>query len=84
MAQLLVRNLDANTINYLKNRAKNHHRSLQGEVKSILEQVAKMSSEKISDDVWPANFCEQILGGWKGEPLERSPQGEFGTRDELE
>ena len=40
MAQLLIRDLDVETIERLKARAKQHRRSLQGEVKLILEKEA--------------------------------------------
>jgi plasmid stability protein len=40
MAALHVRNLDDAVIAALKQRAARNHRSLQGEVRSILEQVA--------------------------------------------
>ena len=40
MAQILVRNLDEDTVKKLKNRAKNNGRSLQAEVKMILEQAS--------------------------------------------
>ena len=46
MAQLLVRDIDPRTVEKLKKRAKQHNRSLQGEVKSILEQAAKMTMEE--------------------------------------
>ena len=45
MAQLLVRDLEKNTVERLKRRAKRHHRSLQGEVKMILDEAARMSME---------------------------------------
>ncbi|MBI5057069.1 MAG: hypothetical protein HZB61_10690 [Nitrospirae bacterium] len=41
MAQLLVRNIEPETIDRLKVRAKRHHRSLQGEAKIILEEAAR-------------------------------------------
>jgi plasmid stability protein len=41
MAQLLVRDLETDIINRLKLRAKNHHRSLQGEAKLILQEAAQ-------------------------------------------
>jgi plasmid stability protein len=41
MAQILVRDLDPATVERLKRRAKNGGRSLQAEVKMILEQAAK-------------------------------------------
>lgn len=37
MPQLLIRDLDAGTVERLKLRAQRHGRSLQGEVKAILE-----------------------------------------------
>lgn len=40
MAHVLVRDLDAKTVERLKARAKRHRRSLQAEVKSVLEQAA--------------------------------------------
>ena len=39
MAQVLVRQLDHKVVDRLKNRAKEHGRSLQSEVKTILEQA---------------------------------------------
>lgn len=41
MAQLLVRDIKPETINRLKDRAKQHNRSLQGEAKLILEEAAQ-------------------------------------------
>jgi plasmid stability protein len=40
MSQLLVRDLDLHTIERLKARARSHGRSLQKEVKTILEEAA--------------------------------------------
>ena len=39
MAQVLVRQLNSNVISRLKKRAKEHGRSLQSEVKTILEEA---------------------------------------------
>jgi len=39
MAQVLVRQLDSHVIDRLKKRAKEHGRSLQSEVKTILEEA---------------------------------------------
>lgn len=41
MAQVLVRDIDDDTVASLKQRAKQHHRSLQGEVKAIIEDACK-------------------------------------------
>jgi plasmid stability protein len=49
MAQLLVRDLEKETIERLKMRAKQHDRSLQGEVKLILQNAAKLSMAEASN-----------------------------------
>ncbi len=41
MAQVLVRNLDGKTVRALKGRAQRHRRSLQQELKSILQQAGR-------------------------------------------
>ena len=43
MPQLLVRDLDPGTVERLKQRAQRHGRSLQGEVKAILQAAAIFS-----------------------------------------
>ncbi len=43
MAQLLIRDIDPMIIKRLKQSAKLHKRSLQGELKSIVEGAAKMT-----------------------------------------
>ena len=30
---------------------------------------------------WPQGYFEQVFGQWQGEPLERSPQGEYETNE---
>ena len=42
MAEILVRNLDKKTVDRLKNRAKKKGRSLQSEVKQILENATSI------------------------------------------
>jgi plasmid stability protein len=44
MAQILVRDLDDALVARLKERARDNHRSLQGEVKAILEEAAAQAS----------------------------------------
>ena len=46
MANLLIRSLESETIKRLKLRAKKHHRSLQGELKYIVEIATKLSMEE--------------------------------------
>ena len=45
MAQILVRNMEEQTVKRLKARARKKGRSLQAEVKEILEQTAKMDMQ---------------------------------------
>lgn len=47
MAQILVRNLDEEVVNRLKKRAQSQGRSLQAEVKSILEEAARFDKEDL-------------------------------------
>ncbi len=56
MSELLVRGLTAETIERLKTRAKQHGRSLQGEVKLILEEAVRFSLAE----------AEGIAAEWKG------------------
>ena len=54
MPQIHVRDLDEKTIERLKKRAKRRGRSLQAEVKNILEQSAKIdmeSARKLADKI---------------------------------
>ena len=44
MAQLLIRNLDPEFIEYLKERARQNNRSLQGEAKALLEEAFPISA----------------------------------------
>jgi plasmid stability protein len=46
MAQVLVRDLDSELVERLKNQARRHGRSLQGEAKAILEAAACYSMEE--------------------------------------
>jgi plasmid stability protein len=46
MSQLLVRGLDAAVVERLKQRARRHGRSLQGEARVILEAAATLSMEE--------------------------------------
>jgi plasmid stability protein len=46
MADILVRDLEPHTVERLKNRARQHGRSLQSEVKIILEEAGTFSMEE--------------------------------------
>ena len=47
MAEILVRNLDKKTVDRLKKRASKKGRSLQSEVKQILEQAASIDMDSL-------------------------------------
>ncbi len=67
MAQILVRNLDERIVKRLKARARRNERSLQAELKSILENSAQterldmLSARKLVDDI--RNRIEKRVGG---------------------
>jgi len=63
MAQILVRNMDEEVIERLKKRAKKDGRSLQTEVKLILEQAA---NEPTVDMETARMMCEAFRRRFKG------------------
>ena len=63
MAQILVRNLDEETVERLKRRAREDGRSLQSEVKHILSQAAQ---EPIVDMETARALVENIRKKFKG------------------
>lgn len=32
---------------------------------------------------WPEGWFDRVPGGWRGDPLDRPPQGEYETREAL-
>lgn len=63
MAQILVRDLDKETVERLKKRAKDDGRSLQSEVKHILDQAAH---EPVVDMEAARKICEGFRRRFKG------------------
>jgi antitoxin FitA len=62
MAQILVRDLDEALVARLKERARQNHRSLQGEVKAILEQAATQATAAEVEDIlekWRRHWGER-------------------------
>ena len=48
--------------------------------------VSRHLAELIQHDVgsgWPDGFFEDVVGGWRGAPLRRAPQGRFEKREGL-
>lgn len=64
MPQLLVRNLDEDTIKRLKALAKQHGRSLQGQVKVVLEEAATLPVSEVSTllEKWQRRLAGRRLG----------------------
>ena len=64
MAQLLVRDLDPRVLTRLKEQARQNHRSLQGEVKAILEQAAATATRDEAlalVDKWQRKWGERVF-----------------------
>jgi len=58
MPDILVRGLDAETVQRLKARANQHGRSLQSEVKMLVERAAGASGEQVAEVLkrWEKRF----------------------------
>ena len=94
MAQIIVEDLDPVVIEKLEALAKEHGRSLQAELKYILEGAAqaqrlnqpdKLEIAKTPEELgWTPGFFERTFGAGEGEPLVRQPQCELPERELLE
>jgi len=62
MGQVLVRNLHTEVVKKLKLRAKQHRRSLQEELKEILEQAAQQNAKDVQIKV---NQIRKLFAGRK-------------------
>ncbi len=47
---------------------------------SISQYLAEVVKRELHPQ-WPADFFEEVVGGWQGEPLQRAEQGAFDLRD---
>jgi hypothetical protein len=48
--------------------------------------VSKLLAEIVRREIesgWPDRFFEEVVGGWKGDPLSRPPQLDLEKRDSL-
>jgi hypothetical protein len=50
--------------------------------KSLSSYLADLVTSAVAGD-WPEDFFEEVVGGWKGEPLERPKQGRLERRRRL-
>jgi plasmid stability protein len=62
MGQVLVRNLPTEVVRKLKRRAQQHRRSLQEELKDILEQAAQQNAKDVQAKV---NQVRKLFAGRK-------------------
>ncbi len=58
-----------------KSRAKAARKSLSDYLTDLIVRDA--------DGDWPEGFFEEVVGGWKGEPLRRARQGRAERREHL-
>ena len=81
MAEVLIEDLDSVLLQKLEVLAKLHGRSLQAELKSILEAAVQYAVTKTPEELgWSPGFFERTAGKWEGEPLTRGEQGEYEQR----
>lgn len=50
--------------------------------KSLSSYLAELVIREVAGE-WPEGFFEEVVGGWKGEPLQRPKQGHVDRRDRL-
>ena len=67
MKSLHIRDVSPQTIDRLKRLARRHHRSLQGELRMILDQAAQMTSEGLQEE----GFRLHMVRTGKSEPMGR-------------
>ena len=90
MTEVLIQDLDQALLQKLEALAQRHGRSLQAELKYILETAVQAESlnqfngnavTKTPEELgWSPGFFERTAGKWEGEPLIRGEQGEYEQR----
>lgn len=80
MTEVLIQDLDPVLLQKLEALAQQHGRSLQAELKYILQAVVEaeaLKAPKTPEELgWSPGFFERTAGCFEGEPLVRYPQGE--------
>jgi len=51
--------------------------------KSVSSYLADLVKREMAPD-WPEGFFDEVVGGWRGEALQRPPQGEYERRISLD
>jgi len=60
---------------------------IQQEARSAKMSVSRYLAELVKREMapkWPEGYFEQVVGGWRGEPLQRPAQGEYEQRANLD
>ncbi|MBW4494793.1 MAG: hypothetical protein KME26_17245 [Oscillatoria princeps RMCB-10] len=93
MAQLIIEDLDQALVERLEALAREHGRTLEAELKHILEEAAQVkpadkpeanAGAKTPEELgWPPGFFENTAGCLQDDPIVRWPQGEYEEREEL-
>jgi len=50
---------------------------------SVSRYLASLVRREIGGG-WPESYFDEVIGGWKGEPLTRPPQGALEEREKLD
>lgn len=50
---------------------------------SVSRYLGQLVRREVASE-WPEGWFDEVVGGWKGEPLERPAQGRHETRDPLD
>lgn len=66
---------------YHRNRMEIEDQISQDEVMSSFDP--NLERYAVSGEEWPPGFFEEVIGGWEGEKLTRSPQPDYPVREEL-
>jgi hypothetical protein len=61
-------------------------KQLRGRARALGLSVSRYLATVVRRDLgegWPKGFFEEVVGGWKGKALKRSPQGTIEEREAL-
>ncbi|MGH9841047.1 MAG: hypothetical protein ACREEM_20010 [Blastocatellia bacterium] len=59
-------------------------KDVEVEVVLTMKLLATQDLETLAQsNGWPPGFFTNVIGGWKGEPPVRAPQGDYPEREEL-
>ena len=93
MAKVIIEDLDQELIEKLEALAKERGRSLQAELKQILEAAAAVPKQSLIEGTanaktpeelgWPPGFFERTFGCLQDDPIVRWPQGEYEEREQI-